>query len=417
MKPGFRAALILFTALLLPACNGTPILVYNGPPNVAAAGLLRGSQVVPAQGTGATGAATVTVDGMNHFISYDITAAGLGSAVSAIEIRVGGPGTNGPVLFTIPFTAFPVTGSFQDSTFIFVPVGSIQTFADACSAIATGNTYLLISTTGQPTGEVRAHLGPTLLGAAILSGSQEIPPLASAGTGSASISLDPAQAVLTVTLIDSGLTGITGAQILDGPPGTAGTTALFDIATATFNSPLTVTLDSADFTSSAGAATFTDAVNLLLSGGLHIQVLTAAHATGELRGQVGPTQLNAVLTAGDVFPPNSSTATGSATVTLDAVQKSIFVQLTHNVVTPTAVTMHADDPTFNGPQIFDIDAIAGAPSSPVSVTLQPIHLILAPSKGITSFPTFVDSFLRGKTYVDVGSTGFPAGEIRGQLLP
>jgi hypothetical protein len=118
-----------------------------------------------------------------------------------------------------------------------------------------------------------------------------------------------------------------------------------------------------------------------------------------------------------VFPPNSSTATGSATVTLDAVQKSIFVQLTHNVVTPTAVTMHADDPTFNGPQIFDIDAIAGAPASPVSVTLQPIHLILAPSKGITSFPTFVDSFLRGKTYVDVGSTGFPAGEIRGQLLP
>lgn len=409
-----RVALVLVAAALLPACDG--MIVFHGPPNVDAKGLLRGSQVVPALSTGATGTTTVTVDGKNHFINYTVDATGLSGAATAIEIRLGEPGTNGPVLFSIPLGAFPLTGSFKDSA-PFIPVGSIQSFADACQAIVTGNTYLLISTATQPAGEVRAHLGAAFLAAAILSGSQEVPAASSTGTGSATVELDAAQAQLTVTVLHTGLASITGAQIFDGPPGTAGTTALFDLATAPFASPLTVVLTSGDFTASAGAPTFDDMINLLLSGGLHVQILTAAHPSGELRGQVGPVQMNSVLTAADVSPPNSSTATGQGTFTLNAGQTALFVQMTHNVGTPTAVTMHADDPTFNGPQIFDIDAIAGAPASPVAVTLKPAHLIVQPSKGITSFPTFVDSFLRGKTYVDVGSSGFPAGEIRGQILP
>lgn len=410
-----RLTLALVAALLLPACSGT-ILVGHGPPDVTSNGLLRNEQVVPAVSTGAGGNASVTVAGSNDLITYTINPTALGSAATAVEIHLGAPGANGPVLFPLPLGTFPMTGALN-TTSPFMPGGGVSTFAAACEQIKMGNTYLLIRTTGQPNGEVRAHLGTAQLNAAILSGGQEVPPVATAGTGSATVSLNPAQDELTVTVNHSGLVSVTGAQIFDGKAGAAGTTALFDVATAAFPTGLTVTLTSAEFTASAGAATFDDMVALLLTGGLHLQILTALNSSGELRGQIGPVQLNASLTGADVFPPNSSTAVGQGNFSLNASQTEFLVTLTHNVGMPTAVTMHADDPGSNGPQIFDVDAIAGSPASPVSVTLQSFHLIKQPSKGITDFPTFIDSLLRGKTYVDVGSTGFPAGEIRGQILP
>jgi len=414
-----RAAALAVVIVLVPACKGMggPFQGFFSPfPNTVANGTLRGSQVIPALGTGAAGTATITVDGLRTFIDYTIDATGIATAVTAIEIRSGGPGTNGPVLLTIPLGAFPLSGRLTPATMI--PPMLSTTFAAAGDAIANGQTYLLISSTAQPTGEIRAHLGQAALASAVLSGSQELPPLGLPATGTATVGLDDAQATLTVTLTIAGLSSaVTSAQIFDGAPGNAGTTPLFDLATTAFSGSVTVRLQSGDFTASAGVTTFADAVVALLSGGLFIQVKTITNATGEIRGQVGPTQMTAVLTAGDVVPANSSTATGAATIALNAAQTAFFITLTHNVVTPTAVTIHADDPGSNGPQIFDVDAIAGAATSPVSATLTSLQLIPQPSKGISTFTDVVNALLTAKTYVDVGSTGFPAGEIRGQILP
>jgi len=414
MRLSYRAAALAIVAVLLPACEGG-ILVGPPFPSTAASALLRGSQVVPAQASAATGTATVTVDGQRMFFDYTIAQTGIGT-VTAVEIRLGGPGTNGPVLFTIPLTAFPLSGRVTDPG-AFAPVGTITSFSQACDAIAAGNTYLLIRSTAQPTGEIRGHLGTATLASATLRGGQESPPLAVTGTGDAQVVLDDAQAQLTVTLNVSGLTGITGAQIFDGKPGVNGSGPLFSLSAATFTSPLVVTLTSTDFTASATITTFTDAVNALLSGGLYVQVPTTGNPSGEIRGQIGPTQLTAALTGGNVVPSNTSTATGSATLALDATQTSFLFTLTHTVSGADRSGLHVGVPGANGPMIFDLAAIAGAATSPLTTTVTPNRLIPYSPQNIQTFPDAVNAILTARTYVDVGSPSFPNGEIRGQILP
>jgi len=414
MRLGLRAAALALLAALLPACEGR-ILVGPPFPSTAASALLRGSQVVPAQASTATGTATVTVDGGLTFFDYSIAQTGI-ATVTAVEIRLGGPGTNGPVLFTIPLGAFPLSGRISDPG-VFAPVGTITSFSEACAAIAAGNTYLLISSVAQPTGEIRGHLGSAALASATLRGGQESPPLGVTGTGTAQVSLDDAQDQLTVTLSVTGVSSVTGAQIFDGAPGVNGSGPLFSLSATTFTSPLVVTLKSTDFTASATITTFTDAVNALLSGGLYVQVPTTGNPSGEIRGQIGPTQLTAALNGGNVVPSNTSTATGSATIALDATQSSFFITLTHTVTGADRSGIHVEVPGNNGPMIFDLAAIAGAATSPLTTTVTPNRLIPYSPQNIQTFPDAVNALLIGRCYVDVGSPSFPNGEIRGQILP
>src|SRR5690349_13555935 len=114
MRSGLRGAL-LAVALILPACG--PYQGLIGPlPRISNA-VLRGSQVVPALGAGPAGTATVTVSFNAMHFDYTIDATGLSGAATAIEIRFGGPGTNGPVLFTIPVGTFPLSGRLSDTGF------------------------------------------------------------------------------------------------------------------------------------------------------------------------------------------------------------------------------------------------------------------------------------------------------------
>lgn len=412
-----RAAALAFAALFIPACGTSGFEGFFVPfPNTVAGGQLRGTQVVPAVATAATGTATITVDGLRTFVDYSINATGLTGTVTAIEIRMAGPGANGSVvLFSIPIAAFPISGHLSQLN---IPTGSpTPTLAQAGDAIASGGAYLLISTSGFPTGEVRAHLGTATLASAALTGSQENAPIATPGSGNALVTVDDAQDQFSVTLTVSGLTGITGAQIFDGKPGVNGSASLFTVAPGAFTATISTSLTAADFTPSATITTFTDAMNALLSGGLYVQVLTAANPTGEIRGQIGPTQLGAVLTPGSVSPPVVSAASGSCTIAFGALQDQFLVLLTHTVASPNMVEIHYQLPTLNGPRIFNIGAIAGAATSPIDTTVTSDRLIPDAGDAIDTFPDAVDAMLTARTYVVVGSPGFPAGEIRGQIGP
>jgi hypothetical protein len=281
MKQFTRFAALVGISALLPACGqfGGFFVPF---PNTIASVNLRGSQVVPAVVSAAAGTATITVDGLQKFVTYTVDATGLGP-VTAIEIRLGDPGVNGPAIFSIPVGAFPLSGRFDGA---FIPAGAVTTFAEACTAVSGGHTYLVILTAAQPDGEIRGHIGQAALAAAALTGSQV--PVSSAGSGSADLALNAAQDTIEVTLSVSGLTGITGAAIFDGPPGTAGTTALFPLAAASFTSPLVTTLTAADFTSSAGVATFPDAINAILTSQTYVEVGNPSFPGGEIPGQILP---------------------------------------------------------------------------------------------------------------------------------
>lgn len=109
-----------------------------------------------------------------------------------------------------------------------------------------------------------------------LSGASEVPPVTGAGSGSATASLDTATKTLTWTVTYSGLSGDTATAGHIHGPAAAGANAGVQVP---FKPPLTSPIK--------GSATLTDAqISDLEAGRMYINLHTAAHPPGEIRGQL-----------------------------------------------------------------------------------------------------------------------------------
>jgi hypothetical protein len=410
---GRRIVSALAVALLIPACKFSG---FTTMPATIVVAQMRGSQVVPAVATPVTTSdATLSLRGDNRAIDYTVTYTGSGT-ITSVEIRLGVAGANGPLLFTLttaPFTN-PLTGTLTDGDLNSVPSQDILHLSTAIARVAAGDAYVLVRTAADPNGELRGQLGAATLGAAVLSGAQVTPaPVAGSGTGTFTATFDPAQATITATLTFSGLANpTTAAHLHFGAAGAAPGPAIFDLSTIAFTSPLVVTLTSADFLPDPSCPTFADAVDAFLTGLVYVDLHAAPE---ELRGQIGPVRLAAAMTDGNVAPPVVNGFTGTANVILHATQTEALVLLTHDVTSADSVRLCAEDPGNNGPQIFDVDAVAGSPASPLTATLQPGHLIPFAPQNLNTFTDAVEAMLRGKTYLEVRSPSFPDGAVRGQL--
>jgi hypothetical protein len=107
-----------------------------------------------------------------------------------------------------------------------------------------------------------------------LNGASEVPPNTSAGKGSATADLDTATKVLTYKVDYSGLTGPATMAHFHGPAA-AGVNAGVMTPIKVGPSPI------------AGKATLTDAqIAELKAGKVYVNVHTAAHPGGEIRGQL-----------------------------------------------------------------------------------------------------------------------------------
>ena len=110
---------------------------------------------------------------------------------------------------------------------------------------------------------------------ATLDGKSEVPPNASAGTGTADIDYDAATKKLSWKLTYSGLSGPATAAHFHGPaePGK--------------NAGVAVAIPNAGTSPVEGSATLTDAQAAdLVAGKYYVNVHTAANPGGEIRGQV-----------------------------------------------------------------------------------------------------------------------------------
>jgi hypothetical protein len=110
---------------------------------------------------------------------------------------------------------------------------------------------------------------------ATLDGKSEVPPNASAGTGTADIDYDAATRKLSWTLTYTGLSGPATAAHFHGPaePGK--------------NAGVAVAIPNATSSPAEGSATLTDAQAAdLMAGKYYVNVHTAANPGGEIRGQV-----------------------------------------------------------------------------------------------------------------------------------
>src|SRR5262245_18276717 len=110
-----RLGAILVVAVLVPACDPFPGFFVPFPPTAAKAEL-RGSQVVPAVATVATGSATLIVSGLQDRIDYAVSHSGLGT-VTSVTVHAGAPGVNGPVMFTLVSGSGQLTAIHLDPAF------------------------------------------------------------------------------------------------------------------------------------------------------------------------------------------------------------------------------------------------------------------------------------------------------------
>jgi hypothetical protein len=113
-----------------------------------------------------------------------------------------------------------------------------------------------------------------------LTGAQQVPPVTTAGSGAAALTYDPTSRVVTWSVTFSGLSGPPTMAHFHGPAA-AGANAPVLVWISKKGEPVTSPI--------TGQATLTpDQAMQFTAGQWYVNVHTAAHPAGEIRGQVMP---------------------------------------------------------------------------------------------------------------------------------
>ncbi len=220
---------------------------------------LSGNQQIPPVATPAAGSATFTLsdpDGGSYSLTWSVTHdAGLPMAA---HLHNGWAGQNGPVIVDLLSGTSPIAGSAAVSNL-------------TASRIATGFFYVNVHTAAHVDGELRGQLlkASQFIWTAQLSGAEVLPaPVVGVDAGTFGILIDPGSGTATYQGFWAN-TPATDAGIYQGGPLGEG--------------PLVQALNP-----NGAPGTFPITGLALGDGGFYVQVQTAAHPAGEIRGQLTP---------------------------------------------------------------------------------------------------------------------------------
>ncbi len=156
----------------------------------------------------------------------------------------------------------------------------------------------------------------------------------------------------------------------------------------------------------------TAAIFDLMAGNYYVNVHTAAHGSGEIRGQVGglipASDYIANLTGDEEVPPKTTDAVGLAALALNLETDQLYYTVrVSDVVSVTAAHIHVAPAGQNGPVVFGFyPRPGGGPfdaANPIGGSLQLDGRALL-------------NLLTGYYYVNIHTVINPGGEIRGQVM-
>ncbi len=351
---------------------------------------LSGANEVPAVASGGEGLFIANLSKAETEVKFHMVFRGLSSAVTGAHIHNAPAGANGGVIFDL--------GSFLVGNVIdgvWDPAG----FVDALKA---GELYINVHTVDNPGGEIRGQLllMDGLQFDAILDADQENPSSGSVGRGVAMITVSPDLSQVEYYVVFDSLTGdLTGAHFHAGVAGANGG-VIIDLTddingnTISGTTPITV-----------------DQLNAMLAGGVYINLHTAAHPGGEIRGQVYKLAREPYMfdmSGGQEVPPVTTSGTGAGIVTIDRDQSNAHYMIVYSNLQGnfTASHFHNGKPGENGGVIFDLTPSFNAVGGAYGYWDQ------------NDTPTFNASLLfrENEVYANVHSDLFPGGEIRGNVI-
>lgn len=122
----------------------------------------------------------------------------------------------------------------------------------------------------------------------------------------------------------------------------------------------------------------------------------------------------AVLSGRQEVPPVTTTGTGNATVSFNSNRTEITVTVeVAGLADITEAHLHVAPPGADGPIIFPL--ASSSFTSPLTVTLTQADFVPAPN--VATYDAAFVAIEQGNTYVNVHTSAFPDGEIRGQVGP
>ena len=252
---------------------------------------------------------------------------------------------------------------------------------------------------------------PTAAFGGPLSGAQEVPPVATAATGEATVVISPDNTTIWYIVEYSGLSGaLAAAHIHTGAAGVNGGVILPLVVSA---SPMVGTLTSADFTASGAVTTFAEAVAAIKAGATYVNLHTAANPGGEIRAQIvakGNAHF-ASLNGAQEVPPVATAATGQGWVVISTDLTTITYYVSYSGLSGAAAAAHIHTGAVG---------VNGGIILPLVVGPSPMTGILTASNftasgSVTDFAGAVAAIAAGTTYINIHTAANPGGEIRGQL--
>lgn len=157
------------------------------------------------------------------------------------------------------------------------------------------------------------------------------------------------------------------------------------------------------------------AIGIVAIGILTVLTIGTSHLTLQLAAQESEQKFIAKLSGKEEVPPNESPSTGFAWVKItdDKIQYEVNVTDMDKV---NAAHIHLAEAGKNGPVVLTL--FKGGPTEQVNGTVGEANVTASnlegPMKG-KDITDLVTAMKNGTTYVNVHTTDFPDGEIRGQL--
>jgi len=222
---------------------------------------LTGAQETPGTGSTATGTGVFVFDPATSTMSGSVTSTGVVGIASHIHIAAVGQAAG----VAIPFTGGPANYTMPATVLTDAQVTSLN----------AGNFYANIHSAANPGGEIRGQLYfPVRF--ANLSGQQETPPNASAGTGAGVLFVNPFTRAATGRMTWSGVVA-TDAHIHNAVAGTPGAIVVRGTV---------VTGDKGSLVINTPGALADNIFVSFMQNGLYYNVHSATFPSGEIRGQL-----------------------------------------------------------------------------------------------------------------------------------